>query len=487
VLARETAAKRGPAAKASRKAKVKNVFEVGGVELPPGLRPRSGGFQADLRAWGRGQVILRHSVTGMKVTDPAVAKAEYEALCRTLSGDAARIANGLASVESLHPSHYVAEFVRLKYAKAERELQATLARKFGTIEPSKRDRQRAMGYVQAIDHFLERIFTETSFKELTSIQQITRKRVTTLVGELHEMRVRHPVAMPVQLRANLAALPAEMAAEAAARWDRDANHLSSATIRRMMMALSALMSHAVDNGDYEGGNPCSRHKAIPPQYKYSPATWLEIDEANRILEYLATTVTHWRNPYAYEMAATLLYTGMRKDEMMLMSPDQLDFRAKAVHVRGSKTERSVARTVRLWPAYEAIMRPFYEREGLLDGNRVIAKRALLFPGRPRAGKQGEAKVQKRDSMLSLLKRVARAVGITKQIVHHTTRHTYVSVRIQMVEHVNGRTVNVTKDKVRREIGHDHESTLDKVYAHALEGRYAMEELDYGWKADASER
>jgi integrase len=484
--ARDASAKWPPKPKVARRETRGTVFVVDGVVLPPGLRPRGAGFQADFREWGHGQPTLKHSKTGQTVTDPTVAKEEYPAQCRALAEHAAKAANGHAQDDaaascSLAPADYVPRYVALRYAQAEAGLAKKLKRKFGAMPPTERDRKRALGYVRSIDHYLERIFGETSFATLTSIQQITRKRIKDLVAELYEMRVAHPKPMPKKVAARIAKLPVEEATVERERWEREHHFLKPPTIRVMMMALSGLLTHAIDNEEYEGGNPCSRHKAIPPQYKYGPGEWLEVREAQRLLDYLATVAPHWRNPYGYEMTATLLYTGMRKDEMMIMAPDQLDFVNKLVHIRGTKTDASVARVVPMWPAYEAIMRAFYEREGLLVGDRVVRKRPLLFPGRPRGGKQGAAPVQKRDSMLPLLKRAAQAVGIKKKIVHHTMRHTYASVRVQMVEEVGGKLVNVTKDTVRRELGHESEGVLDAVYVHELEKRLPMTQLDYAWQ------
>lgn len=420
---------------------------VDGVTLVDGLRPHGAGFQADFRRWGGGQPTLRFPGSSDAIRDPAVANARYLAACGELEHRAKDAANGLSVTEtSMHPTDYIPAFMRVRYATS------ALTKE----------------YLDGQAHYLGRIFEETSFKALTSIQQIDRKAITQLVLDLSAMRKAHPQPFPPE---QLLGIPVGQHKESRRIWDEMNNRLSPETVRVMIMALSALITHAIHEGDYTAAHPVSRHRHVPKQSQQSEAEFLEVEEAGRMLARLESEVSHWRSPYAYEMFAVLLYTGMRKHEMMRMRPQDIRWEEGRIMIYGTKNDRG-RRSVRLWPALAAILRPFFDREGLFE-----TPRSLLFPGSPRAGRKGQ-NVQRRESMLRVIKRVARDVGIKKLVTHHTTRHTYASVRLQMVQNVDGRLVPVAKLEIMRELGHGSEKMLDRVYGHVLQGRFACTELDY---------
>lgn len=419
------------------------------VTLANGLRRRGNYFQADYRRWGHGQLTLRLPGSRTPITDPIVANATYQEACAEYDRRAVDAANGLVVIHpvSLHPADYVVEFMRMRTAA----------------------KKQSPAHLDTQAHYLTRIFQETSFQQFTNIQQIGRRNVAVLMVELSTMRKAHPLPFPV---ANLAGIPEHLHEKTREEWEEKNNRLSPATIRIMAMALSALFTHAIDLEDYKAVHPVRRHSSVPSQYKYEEAEFLEVEEAARMLTHLETEVAHWRSPYAYEMLAVLLYTGARKEEMMGLRPEDVLWSDGEIILNGTKTDGS-KRRIPLWPALARILRAFFDREGLFKKSR-----ALVFPGAPRAGKKGQTEEQRRNSMLNLLKRLARDVGISKAITHHTMRHTYASVRLQMVQNVNGKLVNVTKHTVMKEMGHASEQLLDRLYGHVLRGRLAITELDY---------
>lgn len=399
------------------------------------------------------------------MTDPKVANRIYVEMCRLYDQQRKDVGNGVlqpaevvakeaADALRLQPANYVTLYMRRRYASSKR------------VKAGKRD-----DYLDNVSRHLTRIFEETSFAKLPNIRAIGRGEIAKLVDELRSLKRTHPKPYPDEF----VRLPAQERKSAEEAFDKAHNRLADATIRVMLMALSGLISHAIDNDDYGKSNPLSRHKMVPSQYAYHQATFLEMDQARQMLEVLESQFGHHRNRFAYEMVAVLFYTGARVTEMFNMAPWHVDFAGNRVLIYGTKTEHSQFRRVPLWPALKRLLLAFYRREGLLDNPR---KRDLLFPGRPRAGRNGEVKAQPRQSMARVLERVARDAGIEVHVHAQLTRHTYAAARLSMVNEVNGRRVNVTKHEIAMELGHDGDRMLDKVYGHVLCGRYGETELDY---------
>jgi integrase len=447
----------------------KAIAKVQGVTLVDGLRLRGDTFQADFRNWGRGQPRLTDPQSGLRVTDPTVANRLYLTLCKQYEQEQKAIGNGELSPRDV-TARRAAEAKRLAPKAYSLQYIADLTDRSEKERAGKPDE-----YVRGVGRHLARIVDETSFKDLKSIQQIDRREVGELVRQLLRMKRAHPKPYPD----DFARLGPEEWKKATATFDAEHNLLSPATVRVMMMALSGMITHAIDNNDYHKGNPVSRHKMVPPQYEYHEASFLEIAQAGLLLEVLESQVGHHRNRFAYEMLAVLLYTGMRVTEMFRMAPWHVDFEGDRILVyslkKSKKAQNRPPRTVPLWPALRQILLAFYKREGLLENPR---RRQLLFPGRPLKGKNSQVKEQPRQSIARLLARVGKDAGIDIHIHAHLTRHTYAAARLSMVNNVNGRLVNVTKHEVAKELGHDGERMLDQVYGHVLLGRYAMTELDY---------
>lgn len=247
------------------------------------------------------------------------------------------------------------------------------------------------------------------------------------------------------------------------------------TIRNHVMWLSAMLSRAEFDGIISA-NPLRKHPDIPPLVRGSalkPNAYLTRDEVRRLLENILPTP---RNPYAIEQAYVLYYTGCRRDEMLGLLVEDVDFSAKRVWIR-EHAHRSIKgsmprRSVTLWPKLEYVLAAYLERNPRPEGQ-------LLFPSVV-TGHKGTLEEQMMGALRKTLTSAARRAGIAKKLGHHISRHSYVTARRSMMDRdVLGAPVPVRDEVIAREVGHATVELIESTYGHVAAQAVSDVILDYG--------
>ena len=214
------------------------------------------------------------------------------------------------------------------------------------------------------------------------------------------------------------------------------------------------------------------------------ALWFEVPEAALYLEAARTLKPEPDAPgqppmpFVYPLIATLLLTGGRQDEVLGLEVEDVDFDRKLITFRPNewrrlKTAKS-ARTVPLWPQLEAILRPY-----VFGSNSPPAR--LLFPSY-RTGEEAML-----TDVRKLLDRVTAHAGTlyvmdegrkrkaeADEIRTKVFRHTYISTRLQTVDH----GAPVAAWTVAREVGHSSTAMIEKTYGHLGQARHRAETVEY---------
>jgi integrase len=394
--------------------------------------------------------------------DLAYANEFYARLVAKLGGELRRLDQGLPPVSRFSPLTYMAEYLVAKVIRRAR----------GKQEPVSEDQ------IKAVRKHLELIFTRTSFADLADIRTIRRRDITRLAAELWEIPT------------------------------IEGHKPGPGTVRKRLHALSGMLSYAMDEDDVES-NPVHGHPSVPGAGAEDEAEWLEVDEVRRLLQALRTMKLHWKVLTAYYIAAVMFYTGARLSEVMRMRPADAHPGNLHVTVRGSKTEGSRIRLIPYWPALREIMRAYWalfkptgsllfpgiaiegkgetERGSIMGTLHRAAELAGLYTppvykservpaaGRKKSKRAWVYEEHVRTDGSIVRRRVVEAPATGTLIGHHTARHTYISIRLGMLR--GGQNIDI--GTVMLESGHEDERTVRFVYSHAMQRRYAMEDLDYG--------
>ncbi|HEX8726196.1 MAG TPA: tyrosine-type recombinase/integrase, partial [Gemmatimonadaceae bacterium] len=130
--------------------------------------------------------------------------------------------------------------------------------------------------------------------------------------------------------------------------------LRSATVRRILMELSGMLTAAIDDG-YLETNILWKNKKVPKSRRRSSLMSKEYLTRHEVRVLLDAVRYSSRNPWAVELAMTLFYTGGRLSEITGLLVSDIDFTQRRVIIREReedehdvKTEGS-QRESPLWP------------------------------------------------------------------------------------------------------------------------------------------
>ena len=310
-----------------------------------------------------------------------------------------------------------------------------------------------MAHGRQTAHNLRRLLEQTSLRDVDDMRRIKGPFIKTLVDQLRELTYEHAIT-------------------------KQRGKFSDNMIRQHMSALSAVFRWLREAGHMDH-SPLHRHSAIPSAPPPDADKFLEIDEVVALLEFLRHRRRHPGNPYIYEIVMVLMYTGARIDEVMNMTPSQVDFANNIITVCGTKTRFSKVRPITLWPPLRTCLEHYFA-EFRPHGWPLLFPKWINGP---------QLACRKRNGMYGTISKLARLAGIQKHVTHHYTRHTFASARLSMVQrNALGQLVPVSPEVVRLELGHSPRSeahTLEKIYSHALRGPgIQMDVLDYEFAATA---
>lgn len=445
---------------------------LGKLEVPKGLKPvtgvnqRSDGrYMCNMRRWvkqgeGKRQISIIKPGERLATDDLAYAN-EFYAHLSVLMAEGTEDAG---HTNPYSPFTYMATYLTAKVTETAR----------GRNTPVSRTQ------ILTIQNHLELIFCETSFKDIVDIRLIRRRDITRLASELWDIptvRGRPP---------------------------------SDETVRKRLHALSGMLSFAKRQDDITD-NPLNEHTSIPASRSPEEAQWLELEEVRDLLRTLYTMNASWKARSAYYIAAMMFYTGARLKEIMRMRPADADPNNQHVIINSAKKSGRGRRLVPYWPTFKEIMEEYWERfkptgtllfpgitvdgkgeterGGILGTLRKAAELAGLYTPPvyktervPASGRKQWKTIYVYETIVqpdgkTVRRRVLEKPHTGKKIGHHTARHTYISIRLGMLR--DGHPIDLST--VMRETGHEKEETIRQVYAHAMQRRHAMEELDYGTK------
>ncbi len=170
---------------------------------------------------------------------------------------------------------------------------------------------------------------------------------------------------------------------------------------------------------------------------------------------------------AYPLIATYLLTGGRESEVTGLELDDLSLDRQTITFRPNAWRRLKTpgshRVVRLWPQLNEILGPYLHWRMLHRGGR------LLFPSPWSASELMIGDVR------NLLDRVARRAGLEGGTIRTKAfRHTYCAARLQTLD----QGAPVSTYTVARELGHESEAMVRRVYAHLGTIRHRSEVVEY---------
>jgi integrase len=170
---------------------------------------------------------------------------------------------------------------------------------------------------------------------------------------------------------------------------------------------------------------------------------------------------------AYSLVATYLLTGGLESEVTGLELDDVSLDRQTITFRPNAWRRLKTpgshRVVRLWPQLREILGPYLDWRVLQRGGR------LLFPSPWSATELIIGDVR------NLLDRVARRAGLDPgEIRTKAFRHTYCAARLQTLD----QGAPVSTYTVARELGHESEAMVRKVYAHLGAIRHRSEVVDF---------
>jgi integrase len=157
--------------------------------------------------------------------------------------------------------------------------------------------------------------------------------------------------------------------------ERQSAGFAPQTVNHVVSALSSLLRHAVSDG-YLPINPA--HGVERPRITRPPAQWLESAEGHRLLVAAAEldADVNFHGVHCLEaLIGSALLTGGRRDELLALLVEDVDFDAGLVHFRPNeyyprRKSRHATRAVPLWPQLRRILVAHV-------GDR---RKGLLFPG-----------------------------------------------------------------------------------------------------------
>ena len=250
--------------------------------------------------------------------------------------------------------------------------------------------------------------------------------------------------------------------------------MTAATVRHHLNALSNLYRRAMEDELVPPGyNPVGALMEKPGRSEHE-ARWLEVPDAALLLAAAAglpSVATAAGEAIgaelAYPLVATFLLTGGRSAEVFGLELDDVSFDRRLITIRPNAWRRLKTRTshrvVPLWPQLSEILRPY------VFGPRLERAGRLLFP----------AFVDGREQMLTdvrkLLDRLAARAGWTRgEIRTRLFRHTYCAARLQTLD--AGAPVSIYT--VAREVGHQSDEMVKRIYAHLGATRHRSDVVEY---------
>lgn len=261
-------------------------------------------------------------------------------------------------------------------------------------------------------------------------------------------------------------ISSESAAKIAAYFGKDITELftpqedkglSDKTIMHYHRLLSSIFTTAVQ-WQVIFSNPCERVK--PPKVKRKEARYLDEYEAAELLAALDG------EPYKYVvMIQLLLYTGMRRAELLGLEWRDIDFLNKCIHIRrnslyvadkgtfeGSTKNESSNRVIKLPDNAVELLKEYRKYQ-----ENIISEMGTAWQGMGRLFTAKDGKPMHPDTLSGWFHKFIKRKGLPDVSVH-SLRHT--NATLMIASGVNLKTVS-------KRLGHASVNTTGAIYTHAI--------------------
>lgn len=224
--------------------------------------------------------------------------------------------------------------------------------------------------------------------------------------------------------------------------------LSSRTVRVAMQACTAVLRFAWEK-KYIASNPGAGFDfATFPERAYH---WIRTrTEIERMLGQVD-------DPHR-TMFATLVLTGMRRDELLHLQWVDVDLGTRIICVQRGKHGTPKGKRLRYIPIGDALL-PVLKRWRLLSGDVA----GLVFPGRP--APDGAHRSRAGQAVSRMFKIAAKRSGLEPALRLHDLRHTYASHFVR-----DGGDIF----RLSRYLGHESVVITERYYAHLAPDDYAQD-------------
>lgn len=395
-----------------------------GATITAALRLADGVWQADLRKFGGGRLVLGD--------ERLAAEARLRALLVQI-----HTANGSPAKAGLVSGR--APTVRERMA----DYQASLLKDGLTEDDVARQEQ----------------FLRVVFEGLTQVAgakrmgAYTRQDVTRFIDVLPDL-----------LRA-AAAERAVIGRPAGAPLPPDHTHASS-TLRKYVMAASGFWRWARDRFPDVPENPFERHRSTPSGLAEQPIEALTPAQAADLEAWCLAHIhaPDGSNPWLPVMLLTGMYSGTRPAELLTLRVGDVRLRDDLLHINGTKT-RGSRRDVLLWPRLKRLLAWHIQRLA----NRSAD--AWLFPT-----PAGTPFVTLRQGWKGVVKRFGLSAG-HRQV--KCLRHTFASAALRVaLPSAKGTFAPLSNGQMSEWLGHSNPVTLEKYLKPMPNARPLRGELDY---------
>jgi integrase len=245
------------------------------------------------------------------------------------------------------------------------------------------------------------------------------------------------------------------------------------TAANTILTLSAILSEAVEDGLIDQ-NPALRVGKILKRPSAIEETELAIFTREEEREFLETVQRE--RPSFYPMALTFFRTGLRAGEVMGLHREDLDFTARAIHVRRNWThwhlgtpKNGKTRRVDMSQGLAKALAEWIELQDLEAAAAGLATPTILFPGNTGGTRREPYYMAENWLRYKLWGPMLQKAGIRKLDIH-AARHTFASRLI-----ANGENLKY----ISEQLGHASIAITVDSYGHLIPGgnRAAVDRLD----------
>ena len=243
---------------------------------------------------------------------------------------------------------------------------------------------------------------------------------------------------------------------------------SIASVQKIHSQTRAAIKRAVQTKqletDFTDGTELSGLEPKAPEQKY-----LEIDDMKKLLGYTAHNVNTINNT-SNAMIATALLTGMRYEEIVGLTWDNIDFNNNWIHIKKAYSQvdaefiptknKSSIRNIQMTPTLANVLNQWRNiLTNFLHDHHYTNPHDFVFYSRQRS-------IISTNRVNAALRKLCEQLKLKKSITFHGLRHTHASYLI-----ATGSSIQY----VSKHLGHQNTVVTQQVYAHLLEDDKIKEE------------